>query len=92
MDAITTRSFKSGNSVAVRLPAELGIAAGTEFTIRRMGRELRIVPTDEEAEGRARMVRLVEALDAIGPVDPSALTDYDREEERIEFPDRPGLY
>ena len=30
----TTRTFKSGNSVAVRLPKVLGIEAGTEMRIR----------------------------------------------------------
>ena len=29
-----TRTFKSGNSVAVRLPKELGIAAGVEVRVR----------------------------------------------------------
>ncbi len=31
---VTTRTFKSGNSVAVRLPKALGIAAGTEMRVR----------------------------------------------------------
>jgi antitoxin VapB len=30
----TTRTFKSGNSIAVRLPKALGIAAGTEMRVR----------------------------------------------------------
>ena len=30
----TTRTFKSGNSVAVRLPKALGIEAGTEMRVR----------------------------------------------------------
>lgn len=29
-----TKTFKSGNSVAVRLPASLGIAPGVEMTVR----------------------------------------------------------
>jgi antitoxin VapB len=29
-----TKTFKSGNSVAVRLPASLGVAAGVEMTVR----------------------------------------------------------
>ena len=32
--AKTTRTFKSGNSVAVRLPKALGIEAGTEMRVR----------------------------------------------------------
>ena len=31
----TGRSFKSGNSVAIRIPAELAIEAGQDWTIRR---------------------------------------------------------
>lgn len=30
----TTRTFKSGNSVAVRLPKALGVEAGTEMRVR----------------------------------------------------------
>lgn len=30
----TTRTFKSGNSIAVRLPKALGIAAGVEMRVR----------------------------------------------------------
>ena len=30
----TTRTFKSGNSVAIRLPKALGIEAGTEMVVR----------------------------------------------------------
>lgn len=90
MGIIETKAFKSGNSVAVRLPAELGVAAGTSLTIERVGRELRLVPIDAEAEGRARLKRMIEALDAIGPVPADARVT--RDELRIEFPDRPGLY
>ena len=31
---VKTRTFKSGNSVAVRLPKALGVAAGTEMRVR----------------------------------------------------------
>ena len=31
---VTTRTFKSGNSVAVRLPKSLGVEPGTEMTVR----------------------------------------------------------
>ena len=30
----TTKTFKSGNSIAVRLPKALGIEAGTEMRVR----------------------------------------------------------
>lgn len=34
MTASKTRTFKSGNSVAVRLPKALGVEAGVEMTVR----------------------------------------------------------
>lgn len=34
---VVTKAFKSGNSVAVRLPKELGIVEGTEFELERTG-------------------------------------------------------
>jgi antitoxin VapB len=34
MTTKTTRTFKSGNSVAIRLPKALGIPAGTEMRVR----------------------------------------------------------
>lgn len=34
MNEVTTKAFKSGNSVALRLPKALGIRAGTEMRIR----------------------------------------------------------
>lgn len=38
----TAKSFKSGNSVAIRLPAALGIEANREWTVERIGGELRV--------------------------------------------------
>jgi len=37
MNELTTKAFKSGNSVALRLPKKLGIEAGTEMRIREEG-------------------------------------------------------
>ena len=87
---IETKSFKSGNSVAVRLPAELGVPAGMAMAIERIGAELRIVLRDDKAERLARFRQMVDRLSTLPPipVDPQQ----SREEERIEFPDRPGLY
>ena len=44
MNEITTKAFKSGNSVALRLPKALGIKAGTEMRIRREGERYVIEP------------------------------------------------
>lgn len=54
MGVIETKTFKSGNSVAVRLPAELGFEAGTIVTIEKVGNELYVRPVvDADAERRA---------------------------------------
>ena len=47
---LKTKSFKSGNSVAVRLPRTLGIAADTPLEIEQRGTELVIrAEVDREA-------------------------------------------
>ena len=90
MGAIETRTFKSGNSVAVRLPRELGLEAGARVTIRRIGNKLEIAPQDDPAEEQRALQDMVSEIRAIwqaasGPPDPDP-------REPIEFPDRPGLY
>jgi antitoxin VapB len=86
MGVIETKTFKSGNSVAVRLPKGLGFEADMPVTIEQVGDSLRITPVSDAAEGKRRVRELVEALLAMEPVGEI--------EKRIpiEFPDRPGLY
>ena len=86
MNAVSSKTFKSGNSVAVRLPKALGIAADVEVVIERNGNALTIRPkVDPEAE-KARLAALLADLRAIG-----APPDGPQEREPFEFPDRPGL-
>jgi antitoxin VapB len=83
-----TRSFKSGNSMALRLPKGLGIGAGESFVIRRHGDTItaRRVPTPaEEAERLGRFRQMLDSLKALPG--PSGMQD----REPIEFPERPGL-
>ena len=79
MNAYRTKTFKSGNSTAVRLPKELEIEPGVEVEIERNGRDITI--------RRKRMTNkeLVEALRKL------PRPSYVQEREPIEFPDRPGL-
>lgn len=42
----TTKTFKSGNSVAVRLPKALGIEAGTEMRVREESGRYILEPVD----------------------------------------------
>jgi antitoxin VapB len=88
MNAIAkTSAFKSGNSVAVRLPKGFGIKAGDELQIKRNGTWIEIRPTLNPEDERAKLAEMVRKLRALGPVEGG-----DPHDGRIEFPDRPGLY
>ena len=60
MIEVDSKTFKSGNSVALRLPKELGVAEGQEFTIRVIGTAMEVRPknknrlTPKELAGRLR--------------------------------------
>jgi antitoxin VapB len=85
---IHTRTFKSGNSVAVRLPKALGVGPDESFEISRQGDILtarRIPSPTEEAERLARFREWLTSLEGL-PRPPET-----EEREPIEFPDRPGL-
>jgi antitoxin VapB len=85
---IHTRTFKSGNSVAVRLPKGLGIGPNEMLEIRRSGDSIigRLVPTEaEEAERKRCFMEALEELRRLGPVGEI------EPREPFEFPDRPGL-
>jgi antitoxin VapB len=71
----TTRVFKSGNSLAIRMPSEMAYAEGTELTISRSGDVVMIFPKKQD------MKAMVEALRAL----PSVPIE---EREPIELPDR----
>jgi antitoxin VapB len=43
-----TKTFKSGNSVAVRLPASLGVAPGVEMTVREERGRYIVEPVEQE--------------------------------------------
>jgi antitoxin VapB len=47
----STRSFKSGNSVAIRLPKELGVEAGQEFVlVQHADRRITAIPANRRKE------------------------------------------
>jgi antitoxin VapB len=81
-----TSAFKSGNSVAVRLPKSFGVRPGDQFELVQHGRMLELRPIIDHEFERAELAELARELHAIGPI------AGDREDGRIEFPDRPGLY
>jgi antitoxin VapB len=45
----TTRAFKSGNSIAVRLPASFGVQPGTEMRVREEQGRYIVEPVEEAA-------------------------------------------
>ncbi len=47
----TTRTFKSGNSIAVRIPHQFNIEAGKTLEIKRRGKELVLVEAEETLAG-----------------------------------------
>jgi antitoxin VapB len=80
MKIVHTRTFKSGNSEAVRLPKEMGFGVGTEVEIVDNGDSITI-----RRPVTYTGLDLIEALEAL------PRPDYVQEREPIEFPDRPGL-
>lgn len=57
MNAVTTRTFRSGNSEAVRLPKDIGFGPGTEVEIVRQGNEIRIRPRQQSLAWLAEQLR-----------------------------------
>ena len=80
MIEIDSKTFRSGNSEAVRLPKEVAFGADIAVTIRRVGDVLTIAPK------RKSMVELVRRLREIGPP-----PDGVQPRDPIEWPERPGL-
>lgn len=90
MGVIESKTFKSGNSVAVRLPKELGFAAGTPVRIERNGTTLTIRPAFDPAEERRKWLAVLDDIEAIWDAAGGPPTPEVREPDI--FPDRPGLY
>jgi antitoxin VapB len=88
MGVIQTKAFKSGNSVAVRLPKELGIEAGTPLTIEPNGKGVIIQPAVDPDEEKRKLSELVARIREIwADCEDRPIS----KREPIEFPERPGL-
>jgi antitoxin VapB len=59
MTAHTTRTFKSGNSQAVRLPKAVAFPPGTELSVVRVGDVVTLRPVEDKI---ARMWALLDSL------------------------------
>ena len=79
MPTVTTRTFRSGNSEAVRLPKEVAFGRDVELTVVRSGDVLTIYPK------KPPMAELIEHLRSLPK--PSSVQERDVEE----LPERPGL-
>ena len=86
MGVVDSKTFKSGNSVAVRLPKAVAFAPDIAVTIERNGDVLTIRPAHDPAAEKRKMADLVAALRAIGPPE-----DGVQPRDPFEAPDRPGL-
>jgi len=80
MIEVNSRTFKSGNSVAVRLPKEIGLEADVPVTITRVGDVLTITPK-----------RRLSVKEMIAELRKLPKPDKVQEREPIEWPERPGL-
>jgi antitoxin VapB len=64
MIEVDSKTFKSGNSEAVRLPKEVAFGTDVDVTIRKVGNRLTIEP---KRDAKRTMAELVERLREIGP-------------------------
>ena len=68
MIEVESKTFKSGNSVALRLPKEFGFAEGIEVTLRKVGNTLEVTPKQKQRLSPAELVaRLREIGTPPGP-------------------------
>ena len=86
MNAVSkSKVFKSGNSLAVRLPKSFGMTEGTEVEVARQGINIVVRPIADPAVEKAKLTRMIDRLRAIGPVGEIEFR------EPFDAPDRPGL-
>ena len=78
MTTITTRTFRSGNSEAVRLPKEIAFGEGVELDVTRTGNVVVLRPREERWDAG----RLIEKLATL------RRPSYVQEREPFDFPDR----
>lgn len=82
---VHTKTFKSGNSVAVRLPKGFAIPEGAEVELDKSGDVVTIRLTSDPAAEKARMLKWLDELKAL-PKPPHV-----QKREPIIFPKRRGL-
>ena len=83
MIEVDSKTFKSGNSEALRLPKEVAFGPDVEVTIRKIGNTLEVTP---KAKAKKSMAELVSRLREIGPAPGPRVG-----RQKIIFPKRSGL-
>jgi len=76
---VTSRTFRSGNSDAVRLPKEISFGPGIEVEIERKGDVVTISPKQKSVKEMLAKLRSLPKPDSIGV------------RHEVEIPERPGL-
>ena len=76
---VTSRTFRSGNSDAVRLPKEISFGPGVEVEIERKGDVVTISPKRKSVKEMLAKLRSLPKPSSIGV------------RQEIEIPERPGL-
>ena len=84
---IHTKAFKSGNSVAVRLPKGFAIPAGAELEMNKTGDTVTIKLTRDSADVRRLLRKLTADMEAIG-APPSGV----QKRDPFDWPDRKNLF
>ncbi|GGI73548.1 hypothetical protein GCM10007973_08030 [Polymorphobacter multimanifer] len=67
MTSVTVRTFKSGNSEAIRLPKGFGFGIGTEVWIERDGKRVVLTRADAHAERVQPSNAMLDTIEAISP-------------------------
>ena len=82
MGAFETKTFKSGNSIALRLPRALGIGADEKMVIEQNGKAFSVRHAVDLAEEKRKLLKMLGELRALPK--PAAI----QKREPIEFPER----
>jgi len=77
--SVTSRTFRSGNSDAVRLPKEISFGAGVEVEIERKGDVVTISPKRKSVKEMLAKLRSLPKPSNVGV------------RHEVEIPERPGL-
>lgn len=72
----TTKTFKSGNSIAVRLPKALGIEAGTEMRVREERGKYVLEPVEKKPPQRIDLTGIYGSIPGFKPIERDE-EDYD---------------